>query len=63
MTGQHRWKGKGPKCYHCGRFGYIRRNCRELLRRMNDLNQKEERKTKHKAHNAQMNEETQQFRE
>ena len=23
-------KGKGPKCYQCGKFGHIKRNCREL---------------------------------
>ena len=54
MTGQHHWKGKGPKCHHCGRFGHIRRNCRDLTRGRNDSNQKEDRKTKHKAHSAQM---------
>ena len=54
MTGQHRWKGKGPKFHHCGRFGHIRRNCRELTRGRNDPNQKEDRKPKHKAHSARM---------
>ena len=54
MTGQHRWKGKGPKCHHCGRFRHIRRTCRELTSGRNDSNQKEDRKTKHKAHSAQM---------
>ena len=34
--------------------GHIRRNCRELTRGTNDPNQKEDRKTKHKAHSAQM---------
>lgn len=54
MTGQHRWKGKGPKCHHCGRFGHIKRDCEELSSR-SDSHQKEGewKKTKHKAHKAQ----------
>ena len=40
MTGQHRWKGKGPKRHHCGHFGHIRRTCRELTSRTNDSNKK-----------------------
>ena len=48
MTGQHRWKGKGLKCHHCGHFAHIRRNYRELIRARNASNQKEDWKTKYK---------------
>ena len=32
MTAKYRSSGKGPKCHHCGKFGHIRRECRELIR-------------------------------
>ena len=40
MTGQHRWKGKGPKCRHCDRFGHIRQDCRELTSGRKDSQQR-----------------------
>ena len=33
MTGKQRPKGKGPKCHHCGKFGHIRRNCNEWIKK------------------------------
>ncbi len=30
LTGKQISKGKGPKCYYCGRFGHIKRNCRDF---------------------------------
>ena len=32
MTSKHRYNGKGPKCQHCGKYGHMKRECRELLR-------------------------------
>ena len=32
MTSIHRYNGKGPKCHHCGKYGHMKRECRELLR-------------------------------
>ena len=43
-------KGKGPKCYRCGKFGHIKRNCRELSTLKPD-GQKGDFK-EHKAYNA-----------
>ena len=44
-------KGKGPKCYQCGKFGHIKRNCRELNSpKLDDKNEAYD--NKHKANNA-----------
>ena len=32
MTSKHRYNGKGPKCHHCGKYGHMKRECRELLK-------------------------------
>lgn len=37
MTGKHRSIQRGPKCYHCGKLGHIKRNCHDLLKRMKKL--------------------------
>ena len=28
MAAGHKYKKKGPKCYNCGRYGHIKRNCK-----------------------------------
>ena len=28
MAAGHRYKKRGPKCYNCGKYGHIKRNCR-----------------------------------
>ena len=45
-------KGKGPKCYQCGKFGHIKRNCRELNSPKLDDDKNEAYDNKHKANNA-----------
>ena len=45
-------KGKGPKCYQCGKFGHIKRNCRELNSPKLDDDKNEPYDNKHKANNA-----------
>ena len=32
MTSKHRYNGEGPKCHHCGKYGHMKRECRELLK-------------------------------
>ena len=38
MTGKQRPKAKGPKCHHCGKFGHIRWNCNEWVKKKSDPN-------------------------
>ncbi len=48
-------KGKGAKWYHCGKFGLIKRNCRELNNLKHDGNKSEFNESidnKHKANTA-----------
>ncbi|RXN10626.1 gag-pol poly [Labeo rohita] len=55
LTGKQFSKGKGPKCHYCGRFGHIKRNCRDFNKcaQSKDFN-KESKKVgyKHKANKA-----------
>ena len=54
MIVKQQWRGKGPKCYYCGRFGHIKRNCRELNTQKHDVDEKEFKENfdnKHKAYN------------
>ena len=30
MTSKHHINKKGPKCFHCDKFGHLKRNCRLL---------------------------------
>ena len=46
MTANHKYKKKGPKCYNCGKFGHIKRNCRAPLKTEGDSS------TEQKAHTA-----------
>ena len=41
-TGQQRSKAKGVKCHHCGKFGHIRRNCKEWVRTKPEARRKPE---------------------
>ena len=34
MAAGHRYRERGPKCYNCGKYGYIKRNCRSNFDRM-----------------------------
>ena len=52
MTGKQQTKRKGPKCHHCGRFGHIRRNCKEWAGMKCDPSQKEDKSFKPKANRA-----------
>ena len=59
MASQHRASRKGPKCYECGGFGHIRKNCGNLSSKA--VSESKERETgmrgsKHKAHKAQLKE-------
>ena len=54
MTGKQRPKGKGPKCHHCGKFGHIRRNCNEWVKKKNDSNEKEARSKKLRVNKAEV---------
>ena len=42
MTGQQRSKAKGVKCHHGGKFGHIRRNCKNLVRTKPEARRKPE---------------------
>ena len=52
MPGRQRPKGKGPKCHHCGKFGYIKRNYNEWVKKKSDSNEKEARSKKLKVSKA-----------
>ena len=54
MTGKQRPKGKGSKCHHCGKFGHIRRNCNEWVKKKSDSNEKEARRNKLKVKMAEV---------
>ena len=54
MTGKQRPKGKGPKCHHCGKFGHIRRNCNEWVKKKSDSNEKETRSNKLRVNKAEV---------
>ena len=54
MTGKQQAKGKGPKCHYCGRFGHIRRTCKEWDRKKSDSSQKESKNVKLKANRAEV---------
>ena len=54
MTGKQRPKGKGPKCHHRGKFGHIRRNCNEWVKKKSDSNEKEARSNKLKVSKAEV---------
>ena len=56
MIVKQQWRGKfGSKCYYCGTFGHIKRNCRELNTQKHDVADEKEFKenfdNKHKAYN------------
>ena len=55
MIVEQQWRGKfGPKCYYCGKFGHVKRNCRELNTPKHDVDEKEFKENfdnKHKAYN------------
>ena len=54
MTRKQLAKGKGPKCHYCGKFGHIRRNCKEWARKKSDSSQKETKTVKLKVNRAEV---------
>ena len=57
MAADQRSKRKGPKCYHCGKFGHIRRNCSELARtaeRRSNSGRRERKIVKQKANKVEV---------
>lgn len=57
MTAGHRYKKRGPKCHHCGKFGHIKRNCRSAPeQKKSDGDDKIKHNSKQKANAAELKE-------
>ena len=55
MMGKQQTTRRGPKCYHCGKFGHIKRNCRELAKSERRFDSSQKTKgTEHHAHKTSM---------
>lgn len=54
MTSKQKFKGKGPKCHHCGKFGHIKRNCRNLLRSEQNDEKQSQKGSKQKSNKAEV---------